>query len=124
MRMDAMHRPVIDRTYPQTAFEAAPRFLDPLQLLVPHGQVRWREAIIMTTPLNLASRVGGRAPFGRVNPQEAAVGQEQPAPIAAAGPQLTCPFAVALPSDVVERRQLGLEFTQDLPAVRPLAFFL
>src|SRR5215471_313665 len=124
MRMDAMHRPVIDRTYPQTAFEAAPRFLDPLQLLVPQGQIGWREAIIVTMHHKLAIHLFGGTPFGGVDAQEAAFGQAQIAPIATAGPQLTYPFAVALTTDGFERRQFGLEFTQDLLAVDPLAFFL
>src|SRR3989440_8726066 len=124
MRMDAMHRPVIDRTYSQAAFEAAPRSLDPLQLLVPQGQIRWREAIIVAMHHKLAIHLFGDTPFGGVNAQEAAFGQAQIAPIATAGPQLTYPFAGALTSDVFERRQFGLEFMQELLAVGPLAFFL
>src|SRR5262245_20320305 len=72
----------------------------------------------------LAIQLCGGTPFGGVNAQEAALGQAQIAPIATAGPQLTYPFAVALTSDVFERHQFGFEFTQELPAVRPLAFFL
>src|SRR5262245_30620186 len=119
-----MHRPVIDRPHPQAALEAAPRFLDPLQLLVPQGHIGWREAIIVTMHYKFAIELFGRTPFGRVNPQEAAFGQAQIAAIAMTGPQLTYPLAVALPPDFFERSQLGLEFPQDLPAVRPLAGFL
>src|SRR5262245_60400728 len=72
----------------------------------------------------LAIQLCGGTPFGGVDAQEAAFGQAQIAPIATAGPQLTYPFAVALTTDVFERRQFGLEFTQDLLAVGPLAFFL
>src|SRR5262252_2767292 len=124
MRMDAMHRPVIDRTYPQTAFEAAPRFLDPLQLLVPQGQIRWREAIIVAMHHKFAIQLFGRTPFGGVNPEEAAFSQAQIAPIATTSPQLTHPLAMALTPDLLQRGQLGLEFTQDLLAVSPLACFL
>src|SRR5262249_30427430 len=72
----------------------------------------------------LAIQLFGGTPFGGVKAQEAALGQAQIAPIATAGPQLTYPFAVALTSDVFERRQCGLECTQELLAVGPLAFFL
>jgi hypothetical protein len=66
-RMDAMHRPVRDRPYPQTAFEAVPRFLDPLQLLVPQGHIRWREAGIVARHPTFAIELFGGPPFGRVN---------------------------------------------------------
>src|SRR5437763_15462815 len=116
-----MNRPVIDRPHPQAALEAAPRFLDPLQLLVPQGQIGWREAIIVTMHHKFAIELFGRTPFGGVNPQEAAFGQAQIAAIATTGPQLTYPLAVALPPHRFDRRQLSLEFQPDVPAVAPCA---
>jgi hypothetical protein len=71
-----------------------------------------------------AIQLFGRTPFGGVNPEEAAFSQAQIAPIATTGPQLTHPLAMALTPDLLQRGQLGLEFTQDLPAVSPLACFL
>src|SRR5215470_6265327 len=92
-----MHCPMIDRTHPQTAFEATPGLLHALQLLVPQGQIGWREAVIVTMHHKLAIQLFGRTPFGRVNPQEAPFGHAQITAIATTGPQLTHPLAVALP---------------------------
>src|SRR5262245_40090503 len=124
MGVDAMHRPVIDRPYPQAALEGAPGLFDPLQLLVSQRQIRWRQAIIVAMHHKFAIQLFGRTPFGRVYAQQAPFGQTQIAPIATTGPQLAHPLAVALPSDFFERRQLGFEFPQDLTAVSPLACFL
>src|SRR5262245_114927 len=119
-----MHRPVLDRTHAQAAFEGVPRFLDPLQLLVPQSQLGWTQAVLVAMHHKFAVELFFRAPFGRVNPQQPSLAQAQIAPIAPTGPQLPPPLAVALTPDFLERSPLGLKFTQNLLAERPLAFFL
>src|SRR5205823_4934122 len=101
-----------------------PRFLDPLQLLVTQRQIGRTQAVIVAMHHKFAIQLFGGTPFGRVNAQQSPFGQAQIATIAPTGPQLTHPLAVALTADFFERRQLGFEFTQDLPAVSPLTFFL
>src|SRR4029434_8256849 len=119
-----MPRPVIDRPHPQATFERAPRFLDPLQLLVTQRQIGRTQAVIVAMHHKFAIQLFGGTPFGRVNAHQSPFGQAQVATIAPTGPQLTHPLAVSLTAAFFERRQLGCEFTQDLPAVSPLAFFL
>ena len=56
-----MHRPVIDRTHPQATFEATPRFLHALQLLVTQGQISRTQAVIVAMHHEFAVKLFGGA---------------------------------------------------------------
>src|SRR5215831_7048506 len=95
MSVNAMHRPVVHWTHPQAAFERTPRLLDPLPLLVPQRQVGRGQAIVLAMHHAFAVELCGRTLFGRLNPQELALGQMQRTTRATTRLELAHPFAVA-----------------------------
>ena len=95
MRVNPMRRPVIDRAQLQPAFEAAPRLLDALQLLVAERHVLATERVVIAMDHELAVEPGGSLDLGLIDHGLAGLAQAQIAPITATGAQRTHPLAVA-----------------------------
>ena len=91
-----------------------------LQLLVPQGEVRRGEAIVVAMDHEFSVEPFLFALLRSVNPPQAAVGQPEITTVAAARPQLTHALGMLCTPHLVEGRQFGCELPQALLAMGSL----
>jgi hypothetical protein len=100
------------RTQAQASVERAPRLFPALPLLVPQGEVRRGEAIVVAMDHECSVETCFFPLLRRVTPQQASFGQAAITAVAAARPQLTPPLGRPCTPHLVEGRQFGCEFPQ------------
>src|SRR5215510_15458361 len=108
------------RTQAQSTFERAPGFFHTWPWLVPQGEVRRGEALVVAMDHACAVETCFRSLLRRVNPPQAAFGQPEITTVAAARPQLTHPLGRPFTPHLVEGRQFGCEFPQEFLAMGTL----